>query len=121
MGKKEEISDMLDPKAFDDPNFQAARTKKDGTVDGTVLKFEKATIKVTKIDRKNKRAWGEHIVLVDQKTTYSHLGHNVDMTLDMPWCSDCEVPVNEPSTEDGEVKALNRKDSQLEDGTPIET
>lgn len=110
MNKKEEITDLIRPEAFDDPNFKK----------GLALVMEKATIKITKIDRKNKRVWGEHIVLMDQKTTLSHYGHNVDTTQETPFCTDCEVPVDQPSTEDGEVKYADRRDRTLEDGTIIE-
>lgn len=54
--KKEEISDMIMPQAYDDINFKP----------GLVLKFTKASIRITKVDRKNKRTWGEHIQLYDQ-------------------------------------------------------
>lgn len=114
-GTKEEITDLVDPKAYDDPKFKK----------GIALKFERATIKVTKVDRKNKRAWGEHIVLVDQSIVGTHHGHNVDSTQQAfieygrPFCTDCQVPVDQPSTEDGDVKALNRRDDELADGTKI--
>lgn len=107
--KREDISDMIKSEAYDDPEFKK----------GLVLKFERTTIKITRIDRKNKRAWGEHIQLHDQRITLSHYGHEVDLTENTPFCIDCEVPVSESSTEDGDKKFLDRKDNTLEDGTFI--
>lgn len=104
--KKEEISDLIAPEAYDDPTFQK----------GIVLKFAKATIKVTKVDRKNKRTWGEHISLVNQRIAGTHHEHTVDSSktaydeYGVPFCEDCNVPVDQPSTEDGDKKALDRKD-----------
>lgn len=104
--KKEEITDLIAPEAYDDPLFKK----------GLVLKFTKTTIKVTKVDRKNKRAWGEHITLVNQKIVGTHQDHEVNSTKEMydeyglPFCEDCLVPVDQPSTEDGDKKALDRKD-----------
>lgn len=117
-GRKEEITDLLTPKGLLAMHV------------GRVLKFEYegsvTVIKVTKIDRKNMRIWGQHIELIDQKIVRSHYGHLVDTTEETvrekgaPYCSDCEVIVNEPSTEDGEVKAAYRKEHTLADGTEIE-
>lgn len=100
--KKEEISDMITDEAYDDPNFKK----------GLVLKFAQATIKLTKVDRKNKRTYGEHIVLVGGNVASTHDGHNIIPTGpgDLPYCKDCKVNINEPSTEDGEKKALDRQD-----------
>jgi hypothetical protein len=108
--KKEEITDIISDEAYADPDFKK----------GLVLKFQKATIKITKVDRKNKRTWGEHIVLVKGNVIETHQDHNVDSSKEaydlygMPYCTDCEVPVNEVSTEDGDVKALDRKDIENE-------
>lgn len=106
--KKEEITDLIDPDAYQDPTFKK----------GIVLKFQQATIKITKIDRKNQRTWGEHIVLVSGKTVGTHDGHDVDSgkgaydEYGIPFCNDCQVPVDEESTEDGEVKAKDRADAR---------
>lgn len=113
---KEEISDFIKDEAYEDPAFKK----------GLVLKLQYATIKITKVDRKNKRCWGEHIVLIDQKTGFSHYGHLLDSTDDtikkygVPYCTECEVPISQASTEDGEVKAAERQERTLEDGTVIE-
>lgn len=107
--KKEEITDIISPQAYDDPNFKK----------GLVLKMTKATIKITKVDRKNKRTWGEHITLINQQIVGSHHEHDIDSSKEaydqygMPFCNDCQVLIEEPSTEDGEVKALDRKDAQV--------
>lgn len=106
--KREEITDLIDPAAYDDLDFKK----------GFVMRFTGATIKVTKIDRKNKRAWGEHINLVTQNIVETHDGHDVDHgkgaydMFGMPFCKDCKVKIDEPSTEDGEKKALDRKDRE---------
>lgn len=102
--KKEEITDIISDEAYEDPKFRK----------GIVLKFERATIKITKVDRKNKRVWGEHIVLVKGNVAATHEGHDVTGggPGDLPFCNDCQVNIDEPSTEDGEKKALDRKDAQ---------
>jgi hypothetical protein len=46
--------------------------------------------------------------------------HHVDMSKNPFFCTDCNVSVNEPATEDGEKKYLDRKDRHLSDGTPID-
>lgn len=90
---------------------------------GRVLRFDYegslTTIKVTKIDRRAKRMWGEHIELVDQKIVRSHYGHDVDQKTAPPLCLDCNVPVTQPSTEDGDKKALDRQERTFSDGTEI--
>lgn len=99
--KREEITDIIDPFAFEDPKFKP----------GLVLKMEKATIKLTKVDRKNKRAWGEHIVLVNQAAVAGHYGHLINSTREVlylygaPLCTECNVPVGEPTTREGRIKA----------------
>lgn len=119
MAEKEEITDMMADKVY--------TAKEDGDYvfyKGKVLKFDFegsiTSIKITKIDRKNKRMWGEHIELFDNNIVKTHYGHDVDKTSRLPWCRDCEVPVSEPSTEDGEVKAKEREETHLSDGTKIE-
>lgn len=103
MSKREEITDVISDGAFEDPEFKK----------GLVLKFEKATLKITKIDRKNKRVWAEHIALYDFKSGMSHYGHLVDTTNpEGIYCTDCQVTIDQPSTEDGEKKALDRQDDE---------
>lgn len=114
--KKEELTDIIKPEAFDDPKFKK----------GLVLKFAEATIKLTRVDRKNRRVWGEHITLVNQRVTLSHYGHLINATEEMqqiygtPFCEECNVPLTEESTEDGDVKAAERREGMLEDGTIID-
>lgn len=126
MGKKEEITDMMSAKSYyaRDDNGEYMFHK------GKVLKFkmeDKVTsIKITRIDRKNMRMWGEHIELHSREVVYGHRQHNVDATEETtkqygsPFCTDCEVPVTEPATMDGDIKATERRDRTLSDGTPIE-
>lgn len=124
--KVEEITDMMADKAY---------TAKDSEGNfifykGKVLKFDYegsiTTLRITKIDRQAKRMWAEHIEIHDQAIVRSHYGHAVDITEEAkaehgaPFCTDCQVPVIQPSTEDGEVKAQDRADRTLSDGTIIE-
>lgn len=102
--KKEEITDLIDPSAYES-NFEDFKK-------GAVMKFAEATIKITKIDRKNKRTWGEHITLVNQRIVGTHHEHDVDTSkasydlFGTPFCKDCKVAVTETSTEDGEKRHL---------------
>jgi len=113
---KENISDLIDPKAYKDPKFKK----------GLVLKFSEATIRITRVDRKNEKTWGEHIKLVNNNKGFSHYEHHLDSTSDMlkeygvPYCSDCEIPVSEMANNVGHKKAQDREDARLSDGTIIE-
>jgi hypothetical protein len=111
MSKSEEITDMMTPKAFED--FRVGKVL--GFADGTRLR-------ITKIDRKNKRMWAVKVELVNQTITRTHYGHNVTGggPGDLPFCNDCKVHINEPSTEDGDKKALDRADRTLSDGTIVD-
>lgn len=104
--KKEEITDMISDEAYADPEFKK----------GILLKFERANIKITKVDRKNKRTWGEHVQLANGVVVNTHDGHDVTGggPGDFPYCNDCQVHINEPSTEDGDKKALDRQDASLD-------
>lgn len=122
-GEKEEITDLfnLKPEIYTDIDLD---TDKFRFHKGKVLRFKYegslTTIRITKIDRKNKRMWGQHIELVNPAIAKSHYGHNVDTTQVPMWCTDCDVPITEHSTEDGDVKAADRKDKTLSDGTIID-
>lgn len=100
---KEEITDILTAEGIRSGLYEK----------GQLLKFETATLKITKIDKKNGRAWGEHIKTVNGQIVNSHDGHDVGGggPGDLPYCNDCKVNIDEPSTEDGEKKALDRKDA----------
>lgn len=118
VGFKEEISDLFPPAAFEDFEY----LKK-----GKVFEYEGGiVIKVTRVDRKNKRAWGEHIELVNHNKGFSHYGHNLDSTEEaikqygVPYCTDCETPVSEMASNEGHKKAQDREDRTLSDGTIIE-
>lgn len=105
MSKREEITDVINDSAYEDPNFKA----------GLVLKFAKTTIKITKVDRKNKRAWGEHIKMYSINEGYSHYGHNIDNTDPTSvYCTDCEVEVSEAANELGETKVAERNEAETE-------
>ena len=115
--KKEEITDLIADHAYDDPEFKP----------GLVLRFSQATIKVTKVDRKNKRCWGQHVELVKQEVGLGHYKHNIDTTEEtvkefgVPYCTDCEVPINEQATLAGKQAAVGRQERTLEDGTVIDS
>lgn len=111
MAKSEEITDMMTPVAFRD--FKVGKVL--GFADGT-------RIRITRIDRKNQRMWGKKVELVNQTITRTHYGHDVSSggEGDLPFCNDCQVNINEPSTEDGDKKALDRADRTLSDGTIID-
>lgn len=118
-GQKEEITDIISDAAY--------RPIKDGGIKpGQLLKLQFANIKITKVDRKNKRVWGVHVKLNESKNVLSHTGHDVkvnDATNPIPFCNDCQVPVIEPATEDGDKKFLDRRDDNeqhtLADGTRV--
>lgn len=124
---REEITDLFADNAYDkiDP-----KTGKHVFRTGKILRFEfegtLTTIKVTKINRIARRMWGEHIELTDPATTASHYGHFVDSSKEAmdeygkPFCTDCGVTVDESANEDGDVKAANRRDKTLADGTVID-
>lgn len=101
MSKREEITDMIVPEAYDDPKFKK----------GLVLKFTKATLRLTKVDRKNKRVWAEHINLYDFNTGMSHYGHDID-TSDPAriYCNDCKLEISNEATMEGEIKATHRQE-----------
>jgi len=113
---KEEITYIISDEAYDDPNFKK----------GLLLKMEKANIVITRVDRKNKRTWGRHIQPVNQSIATTHYGHNIDTTEEIqaefgaPYCTDCEVPLNEQATVDGKRKANERDENTLSDGTVID-
>lgn len=109
MGKKEEITDVLIDRAYTDKDADGKYV----FVKGKVLKFNyegsPIFIKVTRIDRVNKRMWGEHISLYDFNTGMSHYDHKINT--DNPervYCNDCEVEISQPATEEGETKAMER-------------
>lgn len=119
VGQKEEITDIInDIKARYTPeNFAKMRIKK-----GKILRFDYEGTPVTlRITRKaGDRYWAEHVELHDQQVVRMHTNHDVELNSKPPFCNDCQVPVTEPATEDGEKKYKDREDRYLSDGTPIE-
>ena len=106
MGKKEEITDLISDEGI-------RNLKK-----GQVLKFNYegsiTAIRITRVDRKAMRIWGEHINLAEPGKGFSHYGHNLDVTPETvnaygyPYCEDCEMPVNEQGTLEGDNIAQER-------------
>ena len=115
-GKKEEITDILTPEGIKSGEFKK----------GQMLKFTQTNIKITKIDKKNGRAWGVHVEPMKYHTAITHYGHIIDATDDAmkeygaPFCEDCEIPVDEEATKEGKKKATERSERTLSDGTVIE-
>ena len=102
MSKREEITDMITDAAFGDPNFKK----------GLVLKFAKATLKITRVDRKNKRVWAEHISLYDFNKGMSHYGHDVDVSdPNKVWCNDCNLEISDQASKEGDIKAGHRQEA----------
>lgn len=110
MGKKENLSDMMIDRAYTDKDENGKYVFHVGKV----LKFDyegsPIHIKITRIDRKNKKMWGEHIALYDFDTGMSHYGHDVDVSdSEHIFCRDCNVEIDQPATEEGEVKSIQRQ------------
>lgn len=99
---------------------------------GSVLKFDMegspTTLKITEITDDGK--WmAQHIYTTDMDTGFSHYGHIVETDqatqekYHAAFCVDCQVPTNEPATEEGDTKAYlrqqeadNRAKAQKEQG-----
>lgn len=64
--------------------------------------------------------YAKEIELHDPTTVSSHMHHNVDATGEVAYCTDCEVPITEPSNPKGRAKFEERKERHLSDGTPID-
>lgn len=64
--------------------------------------------------------YAKEVELFDPTTVSSHLKHNVDATGEVPYCTDCMVPVSEPSNPAGRAKFEARKERYLSDGTPLD-
>lgn len=105
MGKKEEITDIISEKGIKEIKL------------GTVLKFDyegsPVYIKVTKKDTKNMRIWGEHVALGGMDEGMSHYGHELDREKVPMWCLDCDKPVTEFGTKEGELKAWERDPKKM--------
>lgn len=99
--KKEEITDI-----FGDQIAQAVNVYKKGQV----LKFELATIRITRIDRKHNRIWGEHIDLYREEVINSHKGHAVGEPDEngIPFCEDCQAPITKMASTEGHQLARLR-------------
>ncbi len=125
VGHKEEITDIFTSDGIKKGIFLNGKPLKKGTL----LKFDNngtiTAIKVTRVDRKQGRAWGVHVETMVHNTPLSHYGHNIDQTKETiqkyraPFCEDCEVPISQPANAAGKKKHQDREDSHLEDGTPI--
>lgn len=113
MARKEDLSDMMIERAYTDKDEHGKYVFHKGKVLKFMYEGSPTYIKITKIDRKNKKMWGEHITLYDFNAGMSHYGHDVD-TSDMEhvFCRDCQVEIDQSATEEGEVKAILRQKEQ---------
>jgi hypothetical protein len=119
-GKVEDITDIINdlkarytPENFENMNITVGRT--------LTFNYEGSpvTLKITEITDDG-RYLAEHIDLYEPTAVSSHIHHNVDATGEVPFCTDCEVPVTDPATPQGKAKFEARKERHLSDGTPIE-
>lgn len=109
-GFKEEITDLFNPKAI--PQIKV----------GTVFKFNyEGTITAIKVTRKSKgRLWGVHVSLQPGKEAMTHYGHNIDVTSNPVWCSDCEMPVSEEAKKET-PEGASKPEQQGDNTTDAET
>lgn len=108
-GKKEEITDVLTPEGI-------KRLRRDQVLHFGNSQVGHTYLKITKIDRKNGRVWAEHVPpFVDFNTGMSHYGHNIDTDRHgLPFCRDCKVEIDTQSTEEGDMKAVERAEAANE-------
>jgi len=113
MGKKEDLSDMMLDRAYTDKDADGKYLFYKGRVLTFSYEGSPIHIKITRIDRKNKKMFGEHIALYDFNTGMSHYGHDVDSSdTEHVFCNDCKVEISQPATEEGEVSAIMRQKEQ---------
>lgn len=113
MGKKEDLTDMMIDRAYTDRDENGKYVFYKGRVLTFSYEGSPIHIKITRIDRKNKKMYGEHIALYDFNTGMSHYGHEVDTTDTAHiYCNDCKVEISQPATEEGEVSAIMRQKEQ---------
>lgn len=113
MGKKEDLTDMMIDAAYTDRGEDGKYLFYKGRVLTFSYEGSPIHIKITRIDRKNKKMYGERIALYDFNTGMSHYGHDVDTTdSDHIYCNDCKVEIDQPATEEGEVASIMRQKEQ---------
>lgn len=112
---REDLTDMMIDRAYTDKDEHGKYVFYVGRTLHFNYEGSPTIIKITKIDRKNKRMWGERIALYDFNTGMSHYGHDVDTSdPERIFCRDCEVEISQPNTEEGEVKAIQRQREEEE-------
>lgn len=110
MGKKEDLTDMMIDAAYTDKDADGKYLFYKGRVLTFSYEGSPIHIKITRIDRKNKKMYGEHIALYDFNTGMSHYGHDVDTTdTEHIYCNDCKIEIDQLATEEGEVAAIMRQ------------
>lgn len=110
MGKKENLTDMMVDRAYTDKDEHGKFMFYKGRVLTFSYEGSPIHIKITRIDRKNKKMWGERIALYDFNTGMSHYGHDVDSSnSEHIYCNDCKTEIDQAATEEGEVAAIMRQ------------
>lgn len=111
---EEDITDVIEgmKQRYTPENFKKMDIKV-----GKVLKFDYegsiTTLKITRIE--GAKYFAEHIYTTDMDTGFSHYGHVVltdpatQEKYKAAFCTDCNVPTNEPATEEGDTKAYLRQ------------
>ena len=115
MAEREDITDVIEEMR---KNYKVKTWKEMGIVVGRVLKFSMegsiTTLKIVEITKDGKY-FAERIYTTDMDTGMSHYGHIVETDAatqakyQAGYCVDCQVPTNEPATENGEEKAYLRQ------------
>lgn len=111
---EEDITDVIEQMQ---KNYTPEKFKEMNIVEGRVLKFSMegsiTTLKITRVE--DGKYFAEHIYPVDMDTGFSHYGHIIDTDkatqekYGAGYCHDCERPINEPATEEGDTKAYLRQ------------
>lgn len=114
MRKKEEITDVMADRAYTDKDKQGKYVFYVGRILTFNYEGSPIQLRVTKIDRKNKRMWAEHITTYDLDTGMSHYGHHIDASdPNRVYCEDCKVEISQSATEAGEMAAATRDLKEL--------
>jgi len=115
MGKKENLSDMMIDRAYTDKDEHGKYVFHVGKILKFSYEGSPIHIKITRIDRKSKKMWGEHVNLYDFNTGMSHYGHDIDVTDPARvYCNDCKTEIDQPATEEGEVAAITRQRAEAD-------
>lgn len=111
---EEDITDVIEQMRL---NYTPEHFEEMGIKEGKVLKFimegSITTLKITRVE--DGKYFAEHIYPVDMDTGFSHYGHIIDTDKATQekhgagYCHDCDRPINQPATEEGDTKAYLRQ------------